>query len=189
MQTPKTNTLLLCAIGFALTLSNLGTRAYKSVQFDTNFTSKCINAVQARDVGEAKAELDKAIGVLESEGLTSGSTSVLFYTTHDDLGIFYQRLKARRELLEYQAKYQLDPLTIRYAVNASMTSYDNTLDLWFRPIAGMPWGISVYPKNGLYILWLTTGITLLATGLARLVVEKTIAEERAKAQSAKNKTV
>jgi len=168
MLNSKTYSLIFCAIGLLLTLSNVGTRVYKSVQFDTAFTSKCINAVQARDVTEAKIELDKAVNELESRNLTSGSTSVLFYTSHDDLGIFYQRVKARRELLEYQAKYQLDPLTIRYMVNASMTSYDNTLDLWFRPIAGMPWGISVYPLNGVYLTWLLAGISLLFIGIIRL---------------------
>jgi len=140
-------------------------RVQKSIAFDKAFTSYCMNSVKARTTEEAWAEIVKAVKFLEDNNLTSGSTSILGYESDEDLGVFYQKMKQRQAILESAKNNQLDPLTAQYTFHVSMVGEDHLNNQSISEIKGLPSGISIYPHNTRYFLWVWGSIIGLLVGL------------------------
>lgn len=82
---------------------------------EIKFNAECINyfelAADANNVVLAERYLTKGIEYLENHGLTSGDTKILVYRPTNDIGIWYENLKAaQRQTQELAAKNELTDL-------------------------------------------------------------------------------
>ena len=65
-----------------------------SVKFRAGCSDYLARAANATNIEIATQELDKALYYIEQNGLTEGFTSVLYTTPDEDLGFWYQNIKA-----------------------------------------------------------------------------------------------
>jgi hypothetical protein len=132
---------------FVLTfLSWGGVRIYKGIEMRFQFTSYLKRAANANTVELAKPQLDMAVEYLEDHNLMSGVVSIFFNNPTNDVGYFYQNLKACQNELE-----QVDP-------NASQLEKSNLLMKLRETLVDgdkiiKPNGLSIYPNNKLFFWW------------------------------------
>lgn len=145
-----------------------GFRIVTSIQFDRNCGGYLKRAADANTVEIAKNELRYAISYAEKEQLTSGYTSVIWKTPNEDIGFWYNNLKASLGELEIinPAATQLEK------VNVLMKLRETLLDSGEKSvIVTYPSGISVFPNNtAVAIIGVLSGIFTLM-GIVLLVRE------------------
>ena len=136
-------------ISFSLFVASLVSPAIcvvKSIKFTQNCSGYIKNAADANTVELAAARLGKAIEYVEEQGLTEGYTSALWRTEDENIGFWYDNLKAcREELSECVDGTQLEKSNVLMKVRESLTDEgeDGT-------VLTIPSGISRYPNN---LLW------------------------------------
>lgn len=85
--------LLVCAFGPAI-------RQYNTYLFNKEVTGRLKRAADANTVDIAETEMGAVIHYLEANGITSGSTSIIWDTPNNDVGFWYNNLKAALGELE-----------------------------------------------------------------------------------------
>lgn len=150
-QTKAANTFLILAIIATLLLGAWATvRIVKSVSFDTNCTQYLKRAADANSIEMAKEELQKAISYAESNNLTEGRVSIFLNQPKNDVGYWYQNMKASYEELE-NLPSDSSPLE---KTNVLMKLRETLTDTSDGDISvTVPNGISIYPYNLAYFLW------------------------------------
>lgn len=98
----------------------------------------------------AKPQLDKAISYLENHNLTSGIVSIFLKNPKNDIGFFYQNLKACQTELERVSPNasQLEESNVLMKLRESLLDEGQTTEVTH------PFGISIYPYNVVYFIWL-----------------------------------
>lgn len=147
-----------------------GYRAVADIKFNRGCGGYLKRAADANSVELAKAELTKAIHYIESRGMTTGYTSIVYNTPDEDVGFWYTNLKTSLKDLE-----DLGP-------NASPMEKSNTLIKLRETLLDhgngtehvtMPSGISVYPNNlGVAVLASFGTLLALISGLIFITTPK-----------------
>lgn len=115
---------------------------------------------QVADAGTIQLALDrvnKALDYIESNNLTDGYTSVLWRTEDENIGFWYENIKAcKGELEKGLDGTQLEQTNILMKVRETLTDNGKLT---------IPEGIHKYPNNGLFFILNTISILLLLVGI------------------------
>lgn len=131
------------------------------VQYTQDIGGHLKRAGDANSVEMAKQELKVALANMESRGLTSGYTSVLWKTPDEDIGFWYNNIRT--------SYVELDSLP----ANASALERSNMLIKLRETLLDQgsegtkvtdPDGISRFPHNRLFALWLGISFALTMIG-------------------------
>jgi len=124
-----------------------------SIQFDQNCGGYLKQAADANTVELAKQRIDIAVKYMEDKHLTDGYTSVLWRTEGDNVGYWYNNVKAcQKELTECQDGSQLEKSNVLMKVRESLTDDgEKGTELT------LPKGISRYPNNAIIgvLFWIS----------------------------------
>ena len=124
-----------------------------SIQFDQNCGGYLKQAADANTVELAKQRIDIAVKYMEDNHLTDGYTSVLWRTEGDNVGYWYNNVKAcQKELTECQDGSQLEKSNVLMKVRESLTDDgEKGTELT------LPKGISRYPNNAIFgvLFWIS----------------------------------
>lgn len=155
---------VLLVLLIATLVSWLGIRMFAWIQFERNCDGYLKNAAVANSVPLAKQELEKALEYIEKAGLTSGYTSAFYNTPNDDIGFWYNKLKAAQEELN-----QVNPNASQLEKNKALINLQKAILESPRPGVddAAPRGISIYPYNLLMALF-GAMICILAIVTARM---------------------
>ena len=135
-----------------------------SIEFDQNCGGYLKQAADANTAELALNRLDMAVKYAEERGLTNGYTSVFYKTEDDNIGYWYQNLKAcQKELQEVIGKSQLEQTNVLMKVRESLT--DNGEEGTELTVPG---GIARYPYNVFYGILTLLAISLVGLGLFNL---------------------
>lgn len=136
-----------------------------SIQFDQACGGYLKQAADANTVELAKQRIDIAVKYIEANHLTEGYTSVLWRTEGDNVGYWYQNIKAcQKELAECQDGTQLEKSNVLMKVRESLTDDgEKGTELT------LPKGISRYPNNALFGVLFWISIVILGCGVWKYV--------------------
>lgn len=118
----------------------------RGVVFDKDCEGYLKRAADANTVEQASIQLKIAIDYMETNGLTSGYTSVIYNTPDEDVGFWYTNIKnAQAELAKVT-----DLTTALEKSNLLMKLRETLLD---GTSITCPKGISVFPHNVAFMFW------------------------------------
>lgn len=118
----------------------------KSIQFKQDCSGYLKQAADANTVELALGRLNLALDYIESHNLTSGYTSVLWRTENENVGYWYQNLKACQGELEANLDAtSLEKSNVLMKVRESLTDEGEN-----GTVLTIPPGISRYPNNLMY---------------------------------------
>ncbi len=120
---------------------------YNSVQLEQNCTGYLKRAADANTVEIASGELAKAIRYLEENNLTSGYTSIFYKTPDEDIGFWYDNLKASLNELSNVDSNTSSVERTNLLMKLRETLIDNGES---GDALTCPDGLSRYPNNGLW---------------------------------------
>lgn len=125
----------------------------KSIQFNQQCSGYLKQAADANTVELALDRVNLALGYIESHNLTNGYTSVLWRTEDENIGYWYQNIKACQKELENNLEASsLEKSNVLMKVRESLTDDgEKGTELTVPP------GISRYPNNLVYgiLRWLS----------------------------------
>ena len=133
--------------------------AVKSIRFNQECAGYLKQSADANTTELALQRLNKALDYIESHNLTSGYTSILWRTEDENIGFWYENIKAcKRELENCAEGTQLEKSNVLMKVRESLTDDggEDGVKLTIPP------GISRYPENRQYAFWLTLSLILMA---------------------------
>lgn len=141
---------LVLAIIFTMILFAWGAvRTVRSIQFDMQCKSYLKLAADANSVELAKDNLEKAIKYAEKNNLTEGIIGIIFKDPINDVGFWYNNMKACYAELENLP----DDATSLEKTNVLMKLRESLVDTGESTSVTLPKGISVYPHNVLFCIW------------------------------------
>lgn len=135
-------------------------RIVKSVQFDYGCEAYLKRAADANSVEMAKENLEVAIDYAEEHELTEGLVKIVFNDPQQDLGFWYQNLKACYEELDNLPQ----DATALEKTNVLMKLRESLVDTGESTSVTVPMGISIYPYNVIYCIWAWLSIILAYVG-------------------------
>ena len=143
--------------------------AVKSIQFDQNCGGYLKQAADANTVELATERLGIALKYIEDNGLTNGYTSVVYRTEDENVGYWYDNIKASyNELVAAKNGSALEKSNVLMKVRESLTDNgeggETTLTV--------PDGISRYPNNAIYGVLRLLSFILLIFGCAVVFTTK-----------------
>ena len=151
---------LLIAAGTGI----LGFKIVKKAQLNQNVTGYLKHAADANTIPLALQELNKVIEYLETNNLTSGYTSILYKTPGDDIGFWYQNLKASQMELQ-----NLKPTSALERTNVLMKLRETIVDSGKSTKVTYPKGLDVFPNNKLWAGLITFAVFAFFTGCIMLI--------------------
>lgn len=117
-----------------------------NVEFRQECSGYLKQAADANSVEIALNRIDKALKYMEANGLTQGYTSVFYRTEDENVGFWYQNIKAcKKELASCINSTPLEKTNVLMKVRESLTDQGNN-----GTVLTIPSGISRYPNNALY---------------------------------------
>ena len=132
----------------------------KSIQFQQNCSGYLKQAADANTVELALDRINLALNYIESHNLTSGYTSVVYRTEDENIGYWYQNIKACQKELENNLEASsLEKSNVLMKVRESLTDEgEKGTELTIPP------GISRYPHNLAYglLMWFSIFLFCLA---------------------------
>lgn len=141
---------LVLAIIFSLLFGMwAGIRIYSSIQFDHQCEAYLKRAADANTVEIAKDNLAKAIKYAEDNNLTKGIVSVFMHNPKNDIGFWYDNMKACYEELDNLPE---DASSLE-RTNMLMKLRESLVDTGESTSVTVPDGISIYPHNVMYFWW------------------------------------
>ena len=142
---------LVLAIIFTLPFCTWGVvRIVKANSFKINCSAYIKRAADANTVELAKTELAKAIEYAEANNLTHGIVSIILKNPQNDIGFWYENMKAAYAELEAlpEDASSLEKTNVFMKLRESLTDADDD-----GVNITVPDGISIYPNNAMYFLW------------------------------------
>ena len=130
------------------------------IKFDQNCSGYLQQAADANTIELAIDRLDKAIEYADEKGYTDGYTSILWRTENENIGFWYQNLKASRiELEEALDANQMEQTNVLMKLRETLLDVGET-----GTFITYPPGLYVYPYNMEFaiLLWF---INLLVIGI------------------------
>ncbi len=150
----------ICILVFLTTLAAIG---IKKISFTQNCDGYLERAANANTVETAKKELGIAVDYLEKNGLTSGYTSVFYKTPDEDIGFWYQNLKASLEELATlpENSTPLEKTNVLMKLRETLIHHGSEGG----ESVTVPSGISRYPSNTVFMaLFVIFGFLSFVTG-------------------------
>lgn len=141
--------LVLAIVASVLWCWWAGVRIYKGVQFEHQCEAYLKRAADANTVEIAKDNLAKAIEYAEKNNLTTGIVSVFMRNPENDIGFWYDNMKACYEELDNLP----EDATSLEKTNMLMKLRESLVDTGESTSVTVPEGISVYPNNVIYFIW------------------------------------
>jgi len=137
-------------ISLVLALMWTGVRIYKSYDFSINCSGHLKRAADANTVETAKKELNTSLVYMENKGLTTGVVSIFLHQPKNDIGFWYENIKASRDELENITPNasQLEKTNVLMKLRETLLDSGEKSDS-----ITCPNGITVYPMNVLFFLW------------------------------------
>lgn len=148
----KWTMLALALVATISSLIGVGARCVKDYRFDTGCAQYLKRAADANSIEIAKKELKQAISYAEEHNLTEGVVSIFFKQPENDVGFWYENMKASYEELESlpDNTSSLEKTNVLMKLRESLTdSSENGTSVT------IPNGISIYPNNVAYFWWIT----------------------------------
>lgn len=155
--------VIVMTVGCMVLLSWASVRIPKEVQVSIEITHRLKRAADANSIALATQELTAALKGIESRGLTAGYTSILWRTPDEDLGFWYENLRGALADL----KSTPETVAALERSNVLMKLRETLLD---GTMVTRPDGVSVYPHNIAYALWIIMGSVLVIFGLVVLAI-------------------
>lgn len=120
----------------------------KSVEFKQECSGFLKQAADANSVEIALDRINKALKYIEKNGLTRGYTSVLWKTEDENIGFWYQNIRAcKRELEACMGSSALEKTNVLMKIRESLTDEgEKGTELT------IPNGISRYPNNTFFMI-------------------------------------
>lgn len=137
---------IICSLLFCWWLVD---RVVNSVQFEHQCEAYLKRAADANTVEIAKENLAKAIEYAEENNLTEGIVSIFFRNPKNDVGFWYDNMKACYEELENLP----EDATSLERTNMLMKLRESLVDTGEYTTVTVPDGISIYPNNVMYFWW------------------------------------
>lgn len=143
----------------------IGGREYKAIVFNRECGGHIKRAADSNTIALATAEMTTVVNYLEANNLTHGYTSVFYNTPDEDVGFWYQNLKASLDQLQQEATKKPEPTAQEQStllLKLRQTLLDHKGDGGEQITA--PSGITIYPNNLLWgiAFWVLMPIGLLA---------------------------
>ena len=124
-------------------------------------------AADANTVELATQEMRTVVSYLESHGMTSGYTSVIYRTPDEDMGFWHKNLKSSLQELE-----DVSPQATQLEKsNVLMKLRETLLDEGQSVSVTSPTGISVFPNNTAYAIWGVIGLVFGIVGVIMIISE------------------
>jgi hypothetical protein len=124
-----------------------GFRISKNIEFKQNVSGYLKRAADANTIALANQELTKVIDYLEANNITDGYTSIFYETPNEDIGFWYQNLKAsQNELANLNSESALEK------TNVSIKLRETLVDSGQKTRVTIPQGLAVYPNNTMWAL-------------------------------------
>jgi hypothetical protein len=144
-----------------------GLRIYNDVLYDINCGGHLKRAADANTVELAKQELKTAVSYLEARGMTSGYTSILYRTPDEDVGFWFQNLKASLVELE-----KVTPETTQPERSIILVKLRETLlDQGEKSVSvTAPSGIGIHPHNVAYAWFGWLSLVAAIVGCTMIVI-------------------
>ena len=118
----------------------------KGIRFNQQCSGYLKQAADANTVEIAHDRLDKALTYIEKNNLTNGYTSIVYKTEDENVGFWYENIKAcKNELEQCKDATQLEKTNVLMKVRETLTDNGES-----GTIPTIPDGISRYPYNALY---------------------------------------
>lgn len=151
--------LTMVALSVLCFLICLGAVIVNHISFDRNCGGYLKRAADANTIELAEKNLNVAVEYLERNEMTSGYTSVVYRTPDEDVGFWYQNLKASlKELREVKP----DATQLEKS-NILMKLRETLLDSGEKGVhITAPDGISRFPNNTAYTVWVLLSLILAA---------------------------
>ncbi|HLO43889.1 MAG TPA: hypothetical protein VK175_06115 [Leadbetterella sp.] len=143
--------IAIVMVGFVLVV--FGGASMQAIRLKQECTGFLKRAADANTVETAKVELRRALSYLEMNDMTKGYTSVLWKTADEDVGFWYENLKASE--LELMKVREDSPSMEK--TNLLMKLRETLLDSGEKgDELTVPKGLSRFPSNGLWcvLLWM-----------------------------------
>jgi hypothetical protein len=124
------------------------------IEFNQECGGYLKQAADANSVEIALNRLDKALGYIEANGLKKGYTSILWKTEDENVGFWYQNVKAcKAELAACINSTPLEKTNVLMKVRESLTDQGEK-----GTVLTIPSGISRFPDNTLYAILNTISV-------------------------------
>lgn len=141
---------LISVLLILLSIGIFGVRVSKKIQFEQNVSGYLKRAADANTIELADQELTKALIFLEDNNLTKGYTSILYRTPDEDIGFWYENLKASQiELQTLESESALEKTNVLIKLRETL------LDIGDKAKVTVPQGLAVYPNNQLWAILLS----------------------------------
>lgn len=149
--------LLLIVIGAIVPIINI----VMAIEFKQQCSGYLKQAADANTVELASERIGMAIEYIESHNLTSGYTSVLWKTEDENIGYWYQNIKAcQKELQDCKDGTQLEKSNVLMKVRESLTDNgEKGTELT------IPAGLSRYPNNAMWGILRAISYILIIMGI------------------------
>ena len=130
-------------------LSFATTRIISYINFDRNCEGYLKRAADSNTIDLAANNLKIALKYMEDNNLTSGFTSIFYRTPDEDIGFWYNNVKA-----SFQELNNVSPESTQLErSNILMKLRETLLDQGQSTSVTAPNGISIYPTNTVFFLW------------------------------------
>lgn len=130
------------------------------IEFIQNCAGYLKQAADANTTEIALSHIELALEYIECHGLTHGYTSVIWRTEDENIGFWYENIKAcREELREAAGKSQLEQTNVLMKVRESLTDTGDG-----GTVLTVPDGISRYPHNAIFGVLMIFGALMLVLG-------------------------
>lgn len=138
----------------------------KSIKFDQQCAGYLKQAADANTAELALVRIDNALVYIESHNLTDGYTSVLWKTEDENIGFWYQNIKAcQGELRDCLDGTQLEKSNVLMKVRESLTDNGES-----GTQLTIPDGISRYPDNAMWGWWRLVSYIAILVGIVLIII-------------------
>jgi hypothetical protein len=120
------------------------------VKFNIGCAGRLKRAADANTVAMAAIELDAALAYMEQNSLTDDYTSIIYNTPNEDIGFWYQNLKASRAELDKISEESSQLEKSNVLMKLRETILDDTKN---GAAVTIPTGISRYPFNTMLLIF------------------------------------
>jgi hypothetical protein len=159
---------LIAFLLIAGSIGVFGVKVIKKVQWTQQVTGYLKHAADANTIPLALQELTKVINYLEAKDLTEGYTSIFYKTPGDDIGFWYQNLKASQAELQ-----NLKSTSALERTNVLMKLRETLTDSGKKSRVTYPRGIDTFPNNKLWAVLLMSATVALFAGCTLLIPTET----------------
>jgi len=155
-------------IGFLLISVSIvifGIRVSKNIQIKQNVSGYLKRAADANTIKLANQELTRVIDYLEANNLTTGYTSIFYQTPNEDIGFWYENLKAsQNELTNLESESALERTNVLIKLRETLVDSGNKTKVT------VPKGLEVFPNNTLWAILTLAAFILIVSGIVFIAI-------------------